>query len=152
MCDMEYSRPNRGFTLIELLVVIAIIALLSTVVLASLNNARMKARDAIRKADMRTLQIALERYYLDNGGYPQDNHSNGYELPDRTADLVPAYLPAMPADPKTGPNGYSYGGGASHTSGNSYSLLVDFESDGAGYCRIDGPTGNAHWATTALCP
>ncbi len=60
----------RGFTLIELLVVIAIIGILSSVVLASLNSARAKSRDAIRISQLKEVQKALEIYHLDNGTYP----------------------------------------------------------------------------------
>lgn len=63
----RYSK--NGFTLIELLVVIAIIGILSAVVLASLNTARTKARDAARKSDLHTLQVALEMYYSTCGTY-----------------------------------------------------------------------------------
>src|SRR3989338_3128827 len=52
-----------GFTLIELLVVISIIGLLSSVVLASLNNARAKARDTRRIQDFKQISTALYLYY-----------------------------------------------------------------------------------------
>lgn len=50
---------KKGFTLIELLVVIAIIGLLSSVVFASLNSARVKARDARRLADVKEMTKVL---------------------------------------------------------------------------------------------
>ena len=60
---------GKGFTLVELLVVIAIIGLLSSAVFAGLNSARVKARDAKRVLDLRTLQTALELYYDRYGTY-----------------------------------------------------------------------------------
>lgn len=52
-----------GFTLIELLVVIAIIGVLASIVLASLNTARRKSRDARRISDIKQIQLALELYF-----------------------------------------------------------------------------------------
>ena len=64
------ATNNRGFTLIELLVVIAIIGLLSSVVLASLNSARGKARTARAQADLKQLQLAIEFLYDNTGLHP----------------------------------------------------------------------------------
>jgi type II secretory pathway pseudopilin PulG len=44
----------------ELLVVIAIIGLLSAIVLASLNTARSKGRDAARVSDVKSIETAME--------------------------------------------------------------------------------------------
>ena len=69
--NMFFRNNKNGFTLIELLVVISIIGLLSSVVLASLNTARIKARDAKRQADIKQLEIALEFNYDKYGSYTQ---------------------------------------------------------------------------------
>lgn len=53
------NRKIKGFTLIELLVVIAIIGILSSVVLASLNTARNKARAVATKVTVRSLQPSI---------------------------------------------------------------------------------------------
>ncbi len=64
------KQYKKGFTLIELLVVIAIIGILSTLAVVSLGNARVRARDSKRLADMRALQSAVEIYYTDQQAYP----------------------------------------------------------------------------------
>lgn len=60
-------RNRRGFTLIELLIVIAIIAVLSVVVILSLNPAELlrQARDSNRISDMSTLKSAIALYLAD---------------------------------------------------------------------------------------
>ena len=68
---MLTKKEHRGFTLIELLVVISIISLLSSVVLASLSSARMKARDTLKVQEAKQLRTALEMYFNDNGSYPR---------------------------------------------------------------------------------
>lgn len=64
------KKSKQGFTLIELLVVVAIIGLLATLSIVALNNARARARDARRVADIKQIQTALELYYNDYGIYP----------------------------------------------------------------------------------
>lgn len=65
-------RTSSGFTLIELLVVVAIIGILASIVLVSLNGARMKARDARRISDLKAIQTALELYATTHGKYPPE--------------------------------------------------------------------------------
>ncbi len=60
---------KKGFTLIELLITISIIAVLSTIGLVIFQGAQAKARDSIRKQDLRTLATALEIYYQKNSKY-----------------------------------------------------------------------------------
>ena len=59
---------QKGFTLIELLVVIAIIGILSSIVLASLNSARNKGKDASATASMSSIRSSAEIYYNGTGG------------------------------------------------------------------------------------
>jgi len=101
------KKQNKGFTLIELLVVIAIISLLSTTVMASLNQARQKSRDTKRISDLNALRTALEMYYNDNNGYPNPgwgfrsecNAWGGFAPTNVIPGLVPTYLGKMPSAP-----------------------------------------------------
>ncbi len=97
---------NRGFTLIELLVVIAIIGILSSVVLASLNSARVKGRDARRVSDVKQMQLALELYYDTNQSYPVGSGAASTTL---TALVSNNYISSVPGDPtNAGAYVYSY--------------------------------------------
>jgi prepilin-type N-terminal cleavage/methylation domain-containing protein len=64
-------RSARGFTLAEVLIATAIIGILASVVYSSFNQAPAQARDTERKADLRTLQVALEQYKKEYGRYPE---------------------------------------------------------------------------------
>jgi len=112
-----YLKNNKGFTLIELLVVIAIIGLLSSVVLASLNSARSKARDAKRVSDLRAVALALNLYYDQYGTFCVNNagaggwgwlnypYSSSYGVAQQLVNL--GYLGGVPIDPTQGhPGGY----------------------------------------------
>lgn len=64
---IKLFAQKRGFTLIELLVVISIIGLLSSVVLASLQEARVRARDTSLKSSFISLRSNIENEYTSNG-------------------------------------------------------------------------------------
>ncbi len=98
---------KKGFTLIELLVVIAIIGILSGVVLASLNVARLKARNAQRISDVRQVQLALTAYFDDQvmGSYPVEA-APGATL--STTHLSATYLPQLPFEQTVGRSPYIY--------------------------------------------
>ena len=52
------------------MVVIAIIGILATLAVVSLQNARARARDSKRIADVKQMQTALELYFNDWNAYP----------------------------------------------------------------------------------
>jgi type II secretion system protein G len=61
---------KRGFTLIELLVVISIIGLLSSVVIASLNASRNKAKVAQARSQLIAINAAINLLRNDTGQWP----------------------------------------------------------------------------------
>ncbi len=145
------KRATSGFTLIEVMVVVAIIGLLATVILASLNQAQMRSRDAVRLADIKQVQNALELYADEhNGTYPIVPTSFVYEL---GSTLVPNYIRVLPEDPvRTGGNRYRYYT-VSAANGSSYSILVNLEYDDPtiGWCVIKLGVGYVTWDVYPAC-
>jgi prepilin-type N-terminal cleavage/methylation domain-containing protein len=142
-------KNKKGFTLIELLVVIAIIGILASVVLASLNSARKKGRDARRVADIKQLQLALEMYY--------DANSGSYPLV--LSSLATTYIPVVPNDPLGTAVAYSYSPLGTASACSTYHLGASLEEStnpalnsdsdaAAGTACTFGGTGAADYAGT----
>jgi general secretion pathway protein G len=78
-----------GFTLIELLVVMAIIALLLSLAAPRYFHSVQNSKEAVLRENLSTTRRALDKYFGDNGKYP-----------DALADLVSKkYLRSLPEDP-----------------------------------------------------
>lgn len=89
---MISRRKHRGFTLIELLVVMAIIAMLVSMAAPRYFSSVDKSREAVLHENLAMTRQALDKYFGDNGKYP-----------DTLDDLVTRrYLRSLPVDPLTG--------------------------------------------------
>ena len=140
-------HSKKGFTLIELLVVIAIIGVLASTVLASLNGARAKARDARRKSDIRQLKLALEFYFDANNAYPSIGCEGcGIDVAGLAGPLAP-YIPIIPTDP-SGPSWHTY----QYVRGpfDAYGIFMRLES--TGYCKTGVNVNSGWWGPPATVP
>ncbi len=94
---------ERGFTLVELMVVIVIIGLLATVVMVNVMPSQDKAMATKAKADIATLEQAMEMYRLDNLTYPSGSDGlNTLVTPpaSQTGSYRPGgYIKSLPKDP-----------------------------------------------------
>ena len=93
-CDTLRTRPPQRlcFTLIELLVVIAIIAILSSMLLPALSNAKEKGRRIVCMNNQRQVAFAMLMYTDDFNGYFLRHTTTGGYYPQikylPTADVV----------------------------------------------------------------
>lgn len=98
-------RDERGFTLTELMVVLFIVGLLATVVLINVLPSQDRAMVTKARADIATLENAMEQYRLDNLTYP--NAADGLAalrsapagLADPSRYRPGGYVRNLPEDP-----------------------------------------------------
>lgn len=86
---------RRGFTLIELLVVMSIIAMLLALAAPRYFNSVEKSKEAMLRQTLTVTREALDKFYGDNGRYPDDLE----------VLVTRKYLRALPFDPVTGSSG-----------------------------------------------
>ncbi len=152
------EKNVRGFTLLELLVVMAIIGVLVAIAMVALDQSRAKGRDGARKTQVSEILNALELFYTDGNGYPEDgtpgNASTGAVLSSIGSGFFGSeYFSRAPDEANTR---YFY-----CVSGDRKSMLlaIDTEQDrgGSNFCSIlRGPSTdhgcNAWQAANATSP
>lgn len=88
---MKSRLECNGFTLVELLVVMAIIAMLLSLAAPRYFNSLDKSKEAVLRENLAMTRQAIDKYFGDNGKYP-----------DVLDDLVAKkYLRTLPMDPFT---------------------------------------------------
>jgi uncharacterized protein (TIGR02145 family)/prepilin-type N-terminal cleavage/methylation domain-containing protein len=120
----RHDHALSGFTLVELIVVIAIIALLVTLSLIALTNARMASRDSKRMADIKQIQTALDLFYDSQDRYPTDAEFQSGSLTYFNGNLGTTTYISIPTPP-------AIADGSCSEAQNAYSYNVS--ADGSTY-------------------
>lgn len=151
-----FSR-KRGFSLAEITIAVAIVALISSVVIANLQESRKKSRDVQRVSDMQQIQLGLRAYRDAESASDYPAYASGDLIGDGAGidTVFLAYVTGTIKDPlNSGSNRYYYDS-AYTCNGTSRVILVaqTMERTGAGnYASVCGATtsslGNGVTPTT----
>jgi prepilin-type N-terminal cleavage/methylation domain-containing protein len=70
---MKRTNQNQGFTIVEMLTVMGIIAILIGLLIPALNQVKDYSKQIQQKAQFHSIEVALEMFKNDFGGYPESN-------------------------------------------------------------------------------
>ena len=68
---MKHIDHAKGFSLIELMIVVAIVGILAVIALPSYRNSVMRANRTEAKSALLNVQVAQEKFFLQNNRYAQ---------------------------------------------------------------------------------
>ena len=97
------TKGEEGFSLVELMVVIVILGLLATIVIINVMPAADRAANTKARADIATLEQAVDMYRLDHQAYPPTGEG-------LQALITGRYIRRLPDDPWGNPYRYSMPG------------------------------------------
>ena len=126
-------RRERGFTLIEIMVVVVIIGLLAAIVAPNLIGNIDRAAVTRARADIRTIDNALNLYRLDNFRYPSSDEGLQALVTNPGEASAPnwkQYLRSVPSDPWN--NDYLYASPGRQGDYEVYTLGADGQEGGEG--------------------
>ena len=126
---------EHGFTLVELMVVIVILGLLAAIVAINVIPSGDKARVTRARADIATIEGALDLYKLQNDAYPGTAQGlRALVSPPEGADAAKyqrgGYIKKLPVDPWNRP--YLYASPGQHGEADVWTLGADNKEGGEG--------------------
>lgn len=127
------SWRERGFTLIEIMVVVVIIGLLAAIVAPNLIGNIDRAAVTRARADIRTIDNALNLYRLDNFRYPSSDEGLQALVANPGEANAPnwkQYLRSVPSDPWN--NDYLYASPGRQGDYEIYTFGADGQEGGEG--------------------
>lgn len=92
MCKIKSRNTSRqAFSLLELLAVVVILGILAAAIVPRVVTSTTDAKNSVHAHNMAEINAAVERYYIDNDGFPTD-------ISDLEPDYLPDGVPAVPTD------------------------------------------------------
>lgn len=135
-------KSSKGFNLFEVMVVVVILGLLATFIVPRIAGRPDEARIVKAKADIKTLEGALEMYRLDNGSYPSTDQGLQALVKKPESEPLPrawragGYLQRLIKDPWGNPYQYLIPG--DHGAYDVYSYGADGQPGGEGKNAVIG--------------